>query len=104
MPLSVLRPFSIRWKLTLIILFVATAVSLLQIILFVLYDARAFLDYKKSRVHVVADIIGTNVTPALVFRNRDDAAEILASLHASETFQSGYLFDDHGALLAQYVQ
>ena len=52
----------------------------------------------------MAKIVSANLVPALKFGVRDDALEILRSLSTEPSVRAAYLFDQSGAVLAEYVR
>ncbi len=94
----------IKWKLTSIILLVATVVSFALIILFGVYDEQTDLRNKRAKTRMIAEIIGENSIPALLFRDRADALDLLRSLDAEPTIRLAYLLMPDGGVLAEYVR
>lgn len=96
--------FSITSKLVVIIAAVATVISIAEITLFTMHATSGYLDFRRSRTQIIADIIGINCVPALTFHDREDAHEILQSIQASKTIRAAYLYDAEGGVLAEYVR
>lgn len=98
------RSLSITWKLTLTMLFLTTLISVSEIMLFTIYDVRTYLSGKALRMRTLTEVIRSNSTAALQFRDRNDAEEILRSLRAEKSIRAAYLFDEDGGVLVQYLR
>lgn len=99
-----MKRFSLKWKLTLIIFTVAAVVIALLITLFTIYDANTYRRLKQQRISTIADIVANNSTPALTFRDRDDALSVLRSLRSDGSIRAAYLFVEGAGVLAQYLR
>lgn len=98
------RDSSIRWKLTFIIVIVSVW-SFLLAGAFLLWDARStFKQTLLEDITILADVIGSNSTAALAFRDAEAAAETLAALHTDGHVLGGALYDAGGRLFADYVR
>lgn len=100
---SLFTKLSIRWKLVLVIMFVAALVAVTETVLFIAYDARSYFKYQADRTEMVAKIVAENCIPALQFKDRADALEILNSLNSAPSIEEAYLFDNAGGVLAEYL-
>ncbi len=92
----------IRNKITLIVFCTA---GLLIGLMAIAITAEKYFEYRHSLVEdmtTLAEIIGTNSTAALSFRDRVTANEILAALQAEADVIAACLLDDRGQLFATY--
>ncbi|HEX5057359.1 MAG TPA: ATP-binding protein [Gammaproteobacteria bacterium] len=83
--------------------FIILSISLLQNLIFYLLEVRTITEGVKSKVTVLAQVLGDNSTSALQFRSRDDAMEVLGSLRNERSVRSAYLFTGDGQVLAEYL-
>lgn len=95
---------SIGWKLGVLMVALATGLSIAQIFIFTAYDTRTELQNKREELKTIAEIVGANGVPALKFNDREDALEILSSLKAYPTMKSAYLLNMKGGVLAEYLR
>ncbi len=96
--------FPIRRKLTWIILLICGLVLLLAASGIAIYEVFAFRRALVRDTAVLADVVGTNVSGALAFADDDAARTALAALRSEEHVVVAALYDDKGALFAQYVR
>ncbi len=93
---------SIRNKLSLIVFITA---GLLIGLMTVAITVEKYVEYRHSLVEdmtTLSQIIATNSTAALLFRDHVTATEILAALEAETDVITACLFDDDGQLFATY--
>lgn len=100
---GLIRRRNLRWKFIVIVIFIIVSVSLLQNLVFYFLEVRAITEGLKSKALVLAQVLGDNSTPALQFRSRDDAMELLESLRNEPSVRSAYLFTSDGQVLAEYL-
>ena len=96
------RDMPIKRKVTGAILGTATLALLLACFMFVSYELVTFRESMQAKLAVLADVLGTNSTAALEFRNQDDAAEILQALTAEPEVLSAALYTSDDAYFAGY--
>ena len=94
------RDMPIKRKVTGAILGTATLALLLACFMFVSYELVTFRESMQAKLAVLADVLGTNSTAALEFRNQDDAAEILQALTAEPEVLSAALYTSDDAYFA----
>jgi len=98
------RQLSLKWKLTLAMILVATVVSLLEITLYLVHDQETFFHSKRIKLHIISEIVAANAVSALKFADRKDALEIMSSLSFERNLRFAQLFDEKGGLLAEYIK
>ncbi len=96
------RNLRIGQKLKLIIMTTAGAAFLMACTLFGLYDQVTFRGSMRTDLGILADIVGSNSTAALVFRDRAAARELLAGLKAKPSVIRAILYSADGSLFAAY--
>jgi signal transduction histidine kinase len=97
-----LRNVPIRRKLMVIQLATSGAVVLLTCAVFFVYDYYTFRDALVRRLRTHGEIIATNSTAAIAFRNRGDATEILQALTAEPRIRRAAIYNPDGELFALY--
>ena len=95
---------SIRHKLTAIIVFTSLVVLLLASVLFVTSEMLTQRRIIVQELAVIARIVGTNSTAAILFQDRRTAEENLASLRAKPSIEFAYIFSGDESLLAAFAQ
>jgi two-component system sensor histidine kinase/response regulator len=97
------RNFSIKHKLTAIIMLTSTIVLLLASGAFV---ANALVTFRRSMIEnlsTLAEVIGTNSTASLAFNDQDSANETLAALEAEPHITSACIYTKDGKIFARYT-
>jgi signal transduction histidine kinase/HAMP domain-containing protein len=97
-----LRAFSIRAKLVAIVMLTtvpALVLAGLSLGIFEVISARRVL---QRELQTMADIVGTNSTAPLAFRDPTTGQEVLGALVSQPTVLSACLYDDDRALFASY--
>ncbi len=96
------RNVSIRWKVV-ATMFAVVAISLLLVGAGLLVHTRAAFERDMAqRLTVLADVIGENSVAALMFRDRDAAAETLGALDNDSRIIAAGVYDQEGRPFAQY--
>lgn len=93
---------SIKKKLILLPLLVAFAVLALSAGFNVINEARASRAAIRAKLTSLADMLGTNCTSALNFRDPADAAKTLRSLAAETAVTRAWILDGTGLVFAEY--
>jgi two-component system sensor histidine kinase/response regulator len=75
-----LKDVSVKHKLTLIVMLTSTAALLLACAIFILIDALEMRQMMINLTTVMSEIAGNNAKAAIIFDDRDDARETLASM------------------------
>lgn len=101
---AMLGRLPIKWKLTSVIVAVASIVLIINNIIFYAYESWVYSYYLEKRMSTLAQMTGNNSKPSLRFNDREDGVEILSSLRFDPAIISALLFDADGGLLAEYVQ
>ena len=96
-----LKDISFSTKIRLVIVGTSLVTLLLVSIAFVLYELSAFRNSTVAKLTTVAEIIGTGVTPAVFFRDKIYADEILRILDVEKHIVSTYVLTD-GSLFSAY--
>jgi protein-histidine pros-kinase len=91
-------------KLTRMSMIASASALLLSCAAFVTYELLTFDAVAAQHLHANAQIVGINVTPALLFRDPAAAAETLAALRATPNIISAAVYATDGALFAKYVR
>src|SRR5262245_1802155 len=92
----------IKWKVITVIVIVATLISGSEIALYTTYDTKTSLRHMQMRTKTIANVIGDNVVPSLIFKDRHDAAEVLGSLDNETSVEAAYLYSAEGVLIGRY--
>ena len=98
------RDFSIRRKLTLIIMVTSSVALLLACATFVGYDLYTFRQAKVHQLTTLAKIIGSNSTAALAFRDPNSAKEILGALSANQHIAAACIYTRDAQVFAKYLR
>jgi signal transduction histidine kinase len=104
MNLTRFRDISIKRKLTLIIMLTATAALIMTSSAFLAYELVRFRDSMKQHISSLAEIIGTNSTAALTFKDVRAAEETLGALKAEAHVISAAIFTHDGKAFAKYTR
>jgi len=96
------RNLPIRHKLRLIVVSTLSVALLLASVAVLTYDQVASQAEMRSDLQALAEIVGSNSTAALAFRDQTAAEEILAGLKAKRHIVAAYLFLSDGKLFAAY--
>src|SRR6195256_5072286 len=102
-----MNPFKdlpIRRKLTRMSMVVSASVLLLSCAGFIGYELLTFKNTAGEHMSTNAEIVGINVTPALLFRDQEAAAETLAALRATPNIVSAAVYTPDGNLFAKYLR
>jgi two-component system, sensor histidine kinase and response regulator len=97
-----LRNFSLRGKLTAIIMITSSVAVLVACTVFALYDVTTFWRSLESELGTVAEITGSNMTAALTFGDVKAANEILSSLGIQTHIVEACVYKADGTVLAEF--
>jgi two-component system, sensor histidine kinase and response regulator len=97
-----LRNFSLRGKLTAIIMLTCSVAVLSACTVFAVYDVTTFRRSLANDLGTVAKITGSNMTAALSFGDSKAANEILNSLSIQTHIVQACVYEHDGTILAQY--
>jgi len=97
-----LRDFSLRGKLTAIIMITSSVAVLVACTVFALYDVTTFRRSLESELGTVAEITGSNMTAALTFGDAKAANEILSSLGIQTHIVESCVYGADGTVLAEF--
>jgi uncharacterized membrane protein affecting hemolysin expression len=97
-----LRNFSLRGKLTAIIMITSSVAVLLACTVFAFYDVTTFRRSLESELGTVAEITGSNMTAALTFGDAKAANEILSSLGIQTHIVEACVYKADGTVLAEF--
>ena len=95
-------PLSIRHKLMLLMLAVATIVLGLSSLVHVLNERQNLQRTALSELRALADMLAYNLASALTFDDTEAARRTLAALENRPHLMGAYLYDQYGALFASY--
>jgi uncharacterized membrane protein affecting hemolysin expression len=97
-----LHSLSIRQKLQSIVMVTCTAALLVASAVFTLYDRNTFLNAKTQGLLATAEMIGSNSTATLMFRDPVSAREILDALRTQPHVIRACIYDKTGKMFATY--
>ena len=83
---------------------VSASVLLLSCAAFIGYELLTFKNTAGEHLSTNAEIVGINVTPALLFQDQGAAAETLAALRATRNIVSAAVYTPEGNMFAKYVR
>jgi len=98
------RKISIKWKLAFAVVVVGMSVSLGEQLFFLSYDARSFQLSLEKRMKTLAEVVGANSAPVLLFRDRQAAKEVLQTLRLVPGVRAALLYDQEGKILGEFFQ
>ncbi|MEE8428195.1 MAG: EAL domain-containing protein [Gammaproteobacteria bacterium] len=98
------RDLSIRRKLILIMMLTSSASLLLASIAFLTNDTLTLRRTLTEDLVTLTDMIGANSTAALLFDDREAAAETLGILRKQTSIMKAEIYDLSGVLFAEYVR
>jgi signal transduction histidine kinase/CheY-like chemotaxis protein len=101
--MSMFKDWSIKSKLTIIIMSATILALVLASTALVTYNQLAIKKSMVQRLNVLADAIAANSTAALVFDDPKAAAEILQAFRAEPHIVGACIFDERGAQFATYL-
>jgi two-component system sensor histidine kinase/response regulator len=96
------RNLAVRLKLRLIIMLTVGSALVLACTAMVAYDQIVARTDMRNDATVLAEIVGSNSTAALTFRDRRAAEELLSGLKAKQHLVAAILYTDRGAPFAAY--
>ena len=97
-----LRNFSIRGKLTSIIMITCSVAVLVACTVFAVYDLTTFRRSLASELGTIAKITGSNMTAALTFGDNKAANEILSSLSIQTHVVEACVYERDGTVLSEF--
>src|SRR5688572_14584238 len=98
------RRRSLGTRLTWIIVATSSAALLLGALFFAVYDWNQAKQALIGELHIVADVLGTNMRSALEFDDRGFAADELEKLSTHDHVLSSRLFASDGTLFAEWTR
>ena len=96
------RHFSIRSKLTIIVMLTSGVAMLLACGTFAVYEQVAATRTLKQDFALLADMFDDNVAPGLAFNDTDSIGKTLATLGADSRIMAAGVYDRSGRLVARY--
>ncbi len=99
---SFLRNVPIKRKLMLVIMVTSTCALLLMGSALITYELITFRRSLALNMNVLAQIIGSNSTAALAFRDPKNAQEILSALSAEKQVTAAAIYDENGEIFAHF--
>src|ERR1700736_3732466 len=97
-----LRDTPIKRKLMLVILLTSSFALLLMGSALITYELMTFRRSLTVNIGVLAEIIGSNSTAAVAFRDAKSAKEILSALSAEHQVTAAAIYDDKGKIFARF--
>ena len=92
----------IRARLMRMLLMTSGIVTLFASTLFVAYEVSTYRKGVVQQLEILSTAISRNSTAALTFQNAEDAREVLGAFHADPHIVDAALYDEAGALFAEY--
>jgi signal transduction histidine kinase/CheY-like chemotaxis protein len=96
------RDVSIRGKLALMIMASGSLALLIACGALIAYDQYLFRHSKVQDLTTLAEIIGSNSTGALTYRDANSASDILSALSSKRQITDAYIYDRKGGVFAKY--
>jgi two-component system, sensor histidine kinase and response regulator len=96
--------YSIRKKLTLLMVFTSFVSLMLAAISVLAFELRTYRNGLVVRMETIAQIVGVNSTSALGFEHEEDGVEVLSSLKAVPEVLQGCLYHAEGDLFVSYPE
>src|ERR1700722_15798762 len=100
--MSRLYKTSIKRKVITVIMRASLIVLLVTVAAFMIYDLVTFRQMMVRNLNTQARMIAENSTAALAFKEPNDAANVLASLHAEPHIIAAAIYDAQGKLFVKY--
>lgn len=97
------RNLSIKNKLMAILMLTSGVVLLVASLAFSVNELITFHSNTKQELSSLAEIVGKNVSAALLFGDRESAAETLETLSLKPNILAAFLFTDDGDLFTSYI-
>jgi PAS domain S-box-containing protein len=101
--MRILRNMHLKPKLTAVIMVTTGIALLLASAAFVISEIISFRREMVENLSTLAEVIGTNSTAALTFKDKKAAQETLSALKAEPNVMRGYIFTRGGEVFAKYV-
>src|SRR5438309_1797077 len=98
------KDLSISKKLMRMSMIVSASVLFFSCTAFIGYELVTFKSNATDHLSADAQIVGINVTPALLFHDKSAAAETLAALRATPNIISAAVYASDGSQFAKYVR
>ena len=102
--MDLIRKGSIKQKLMKISMLTTCVALLLTSVLLIVNEVTVFRQSLMERMGVMARIIGTNSTAALMFNDQKTAEETLSALKSAQNITCAVLYNRNGDVLAQYIR
>jgi C4-dicarboxylate-specific signal transduction histidine kinase len=96
------RDYSINTKLSLLVTLAVGIALLLCGAAFLVHDYHTIRAARVQEYQSLAEVLGSNVTAAVVFNDPDTATEILSSLRKQDTVELAAVYDERGHVFASY--
>ncbi len=100
--MKLIRNSSIQRKLTFVIVCTSLVGLSLACLSFDLYERRSFRGAMTSELSALADTLGANAAASLAFNDRKSATDVLGALRAEKHIVGACLYDNQGAIFAEY--
>ena len=96
------KAFRIRTKLIIIQSITAFTAVVVCSIIFVLNAISTFKESAINNKYSIAQIVGTNLAPSLVFNDAESANKLLSNLSANQSVLNALLLDNKHAVFSKY--
>jgi len=97
-----IKDFSIRFKLTLLILSASALAVLLASLGFAVYERQSYRASAVRELTALADTLGANTAASLAFNDQRTAKEMLNALATEPNVLVASLYDNQGRIFAEY--
>jgi len=99
-----IRDYTIKNKLTFIVMLASSVALLVACIVFIIYDRSNTRKEMVNNLEILADIIGSNSTAAITFDSKSDADETLTALKAEKHIVAACIYDENGEMFSKYIR
>ena len=102
--MTLLRDASLRRKLTVVVMITTVVALTCAALAFVVYDVLMVRHSLQTNRTILAEIVGSNSTAALTFKDQDSARETLRALRAEREVTAATVYNAAGEPFASYVR
>lgn len=96
------RDMTIRQKLMAIIMIPSASIMLLAVTALVVWEQIDSRRYLLKDILSHADMIADNCKASIAFEHKEDAEQVLSTLHVQDSVALAYIYDKNGRLFARY--
>ncbi len=96
--MNLFQHISLKRKLTLVIMLIAGIALFFSSALLIPYEMNTFQSSLINNLQVQAEIVGSNSTAAITFKDRKTAEEILSALQSSPNIVAAVMYSADGSI------